>query len=170
VSKTIIREADLETSLCQYPELIDDSLFGIREGMGFLGKPFLARQDKLPNGGKADMVFVEPARITVIEVKKVPLRIRGSSAKRRDVVEQIADYLKKCRSKYPGRSEYRGFIIGSRIQDKEKLLSKIFLLQDVVKPLVFRRDIPGEIKLCNCKRALDYWATICRCGARFSLD
>lgn len=161
-------EKHLEHSLCQYPELIDDSLWGIRQGMGVLGPdyPMLKRGDCMPNGRIADMVFVEQSRITVIEIKKDPLRVTADGASREDVVDQIADYLSQCRLKCPNRAEYRGFIVGTGILRPDRLVSKISALKEDITPLVFGRDIPTVIKFCACGRALDYFATLCRCGLK----
>ena len=54
MKRTGLLERQLEKSLCDYPELIDDSLFGIKPGMEVLGNdyPTLRQQDSLPNGRK----------------------------------------------------------------------------------------------------------------------
>lgn len=166
---TVVRlEKHLEHSLCLYPELIDDELWGIREGMEVLGPdhPTLRRQDRMPNGRLADMVFVERVRVTVVEIKKGALNVRDGPESPEDVVDQAVDYLRQCRLKYPGKSQYRGFIVGTAISDRPRLLRKISEYQEAIVPLVFRIDIPDAIKFCRCGRALDYRATFCRCGAR----
>ena len=80
-------------------------LFGIRQGMDVLGSefPILKRQDLMPNGRIADMVFVEQSRITVVEIRRGWLKIQEDSETAEDVVGQICEYLKQCRIKYPGR-------------------------------------------------------------------
>jgi len=116
-----ILERQIEESLCDYPELIDDSLFGIKPGMEVLGNdyPTLRQQDSLPNGRKADIVFVEKLRVTVVEVKRgllkvqtrPPIAVRGRRFEG-DVVDQITDYLCQCRLKYPDRKEYADSLSG----------------------------------------------------------
>ena len=161
-------EKHLEHSLCLYPELIDDQLRGIRQGMEFLGPnyPTLRRQDRMPNGRLADLVFVERARVTVVEIKKGNLHVTNATQSREDVVDQAVDYLRQCRLKYPGKSEYRGFIVGTAVSDRDSLLRKVSKYQEAITPLVFGIDIPAAIKFCRCGRALDYQATYCCCGAR----
>lgn len=168
---TVVRlETHLEHSLCLYPELIDDELWGIREGMECLGPnyPTLRRQDRMPNHRVADMVFVEQIRVTVVEIKKGPLNVRNETQAAEDVVEQAVDYLRQCRIKYPGKSEYRAFIVGNAIPDREGLFRKISECHEAITPLVFGIDIPTAIKFCRCGRALGYFATYCHCGAKYS--
>jgi hypothetical protein len=165
----VLQEKYLEQSLCAYPELIEDRLFGIRQGMEILGPSFptLRRQDLMPNGRKADMVFVEQSRIIVVEIKKGCLTTRDHSETEEDVVDQICDYLTQSRIKYPGRGEYKGFVIGTGIADKSKLREKIDSSGETIIPLIFGMDIPSTIKICpSCNRALDYFHEICACGIR----
>jgi hypothetical protein len=161
-------EKHLEHSLCRYPELIDDNLWGIKQGAGVIGPdwPTLNRQDKMPNARIADMVFVEKARVTVVEIKKYSLVVRDETGQQEDVVDQLVDYLQQCRIKYPGRAQYRGIVVGSRVPDQEKLARRIDATGETITALVFGRDIPAVIKFCVCGRAVDYFATRCRCGAR----
>lgn len=160
-------EKHLEHSLCMYPELIDDSLWGIRQAMEFLGPgyPTLKRQDHMPNGTVADMVFVESSCITVVEIKNAALRVRVKSDSKKDVVDQIVGYIKQCRLKYPNRLRYRGIIIGPRILESRKLFNKVAGQSESLNVLVFGKDIPSVIKFCRCGRALSYYAVSCRCGA-----
>ncbi|MDQ7784146.1 MAG: hypothetical protein RDU20_14775 [Desulfomonilaceae bacterium] len=163
-------EKHLEHSLCLYPELIDDDLWGIRQGMECLGPnyPTLRRQDRMPNRRLADMVFVEHTRVTVVEIKKGPLNVRHETQAGEDVVEQSVDYLRQCRRKYPGKSEYRAFIVGTAIPDRHGLFRKISRYKEMITPLILGIDIPMTIKFCRCGRALGYRAMYCRCGARCS--
>jgi len=159
-------ERDLEKSLCDYPELIDDSLWHIRQGLEVLDPegPFLKRQDVLPNGRIADLVFVEHARITVVELKKGLLAVSVANGQE-DVVDQISNYLAQCRIKYPGREEYRGFIIGSGVSDRKIMETKISSQRDVIRVLVFGKDIPSTISICHhCGRAVRYGESYCACG------
>jgi len=162
-------ERHLENSLCLYPELIDDRLWGIRQGMEVLGQDFptLKRQDRMPNGRIADMVFVEPHRVTVVEIKRDALSTKGDGESGEDVLDQVTDYLKQCKIKYPNRSEYVGIVVGTAIAEPDKFLHKLSCCADEIRPLIFGRDIPASIKFCDCGRALDYYASSCRCGARF---
>lgn len=163
---TVRLEKHLEHSLCLYPELIDDGLWGIRQGMEVLGAnyPTLKRQDRMPNGRVADMVFVEASRITVVEIKKDTLKVRDDIDTGEDVVDQIAGYIQQCRVKYPNRRQYRGIIIGTGISDPNRLLTKVSAIRENIRPMVFGRDIPSVIKFCRCGRGLDYDAMSCRCG------
>ncbi|MFC1834936.1 hypothetical protein ACFL2Q_09400 [Thermodesulfobacteriota bacterium] len=164
---TVRLERHLETSLCQYPELIDDSLWGICEGMEVVNPdgPFLKRQDSMPNGRFADMVFVEETRVTVVELKKVPLSA-NTGAGDEDVVDQVCDYLDQCKEKYPGRSEYRGYIVGTGIRDRTCLMEKISTARDPIRPLVFGQDIPRVISMCRCcGRGVKCSSSTCLCGA-----
>lgn len=162
-------ERDLEHSLCLYPELVDDGLWGIRQGMEVLGPeyPTLRRQDRMPNGRVADMVFVEKTRVTVVEIKKIALSVLDEGDHGEDVVDQVSNYLQQCRIKYPGRISYRGILIGTAIRAPDKLFRKISTCLDEIQPLVFGMNIPAVIKFCRCGRALDYYAPLCHCGARF---
>jgi len=164
---TVSLEKHLEHSLCLYPELIDDGLWGIRQGMEVLGPnyPTLKRQDRMPNGRVADMVFVETAYVTVVEIKKDTLKVQEYSGSGEDDLDQIAGYIQQCRVKYPNRKQYRGIIIGTGISDSKKLFGKVSVLREDITPLVFGRDIPSVIKFCRCGRAMSYSATFCRCGA-----
>ncbi len=158
-------ERHLEESLCDYPELIDDSLFGIKPGMEVLGSdyPTLKQQDSLPNGRKADIVFVEKLRVTVVEVKRGPLKIQAQRPEE-DVVDQIADYLRQCRLKYPDRDEYRGFIIGTRIPDRNQLDKKLSLIPEKIVVLIFGSDIPKCVRICTrCYRAVPHHSAVCVC-------
>ncbi len=169
MSVKVLQEKHLEQSLCAYPELIEDRLFGIRQGMDVLGSGFpnLKRQDLMPNGRIADMVFVEQSRITVVEIKKGSLKIREHSEIGEDVIDQICDYLNQCRIKYPGRVEYKGFIIGTGVDDKSKLEQKVDTSGETITPLIFGMDIPSTIKICpHCNRAVDYFSEICACGIK----
>jgi hypothetical protein len=171
MSGKVILEKHLEESLCAYPELIEDSLFGIRQGMDVLGPNYanLRRQDLMPNGRIADMVFVEESRITVAEIKKGPLKTREHSGIEEDVVDQICDYLNQSRIKYPGRGQYKGFIIGTGIADRFKLRQKIDCSGETIIPLIFGMDIPSTIKICpRCNRAVGYFTEICVCGTKLS--
>lgn len=164
-------EKDIEYSLCQYPELIDDALFGIREGTEVLGSqvPVLKRQDTMPDGTRADLVFVEPTRVTVVEIKKGFLTVDENASAPMDVVEQISGYLTQCRIKYPDREGYQGYLVGTGTNDAEKLARRIAMSGEVIVPLIFGRDIPDTVKFCSsCYRAVDYWKTTCPCGQRFS--
>jgi hypothetical protein len=165
MTKHIILEKSLRKALCQYPELIEDSLFGIRPGMSILGPNWrsLEEHDELPNGRQADIVFVEPERITVVETKKGALTV-SNDPKKEDVIDQIIDYIGQCRIKYPGRTEYRGFIVGTRFADKEKLENKLSSVPENVTPLIFGRDIPSAIRICDqCYRAQPYDSPTCAC-------
>jgi len=164
----IFLEWGLQDSLCKYPELIDDSLRGISEGMECLSDhPTLKREDLMPNGRRADMVFVEKSRVTVVELKKVELKVLQSSQPGEDVLDQILDYLQGVRKKYPGRDHYRGFIVGTRISDPASLNEKIAQSGEHVVPLIFGRDIPADIRICDrCNRARPYDALNCPCGVR----
>lgn len=53
---------------------------------------FLWRQLLLPSRRRADMVFVEPERVTVVELKKTALRVTDA-AHGEDVVDQVVAYL-----------------------------------------------------------------------------
>jgi hypothetical protein len=163
---TVRLEKHLEHSLCLYPELIDDSLWGIRQGMEVLGSDYstLKRQDHMPNGTIADIVFVQSACVTVVEIKKSTLNIRNETDTREDVIDQIAGYLRQCRVKYPNKAQYRGIIIGTSIPDAVRLLDKVSTLNEDIRALVFGRDIPSIIKFCECGRAMDYNASRCYCG------
>lgn len=160
-------ERHLEESLCQYPELIDDSLKGIRQGMAeALGSHVssLKRQDCMPNGRLADMVFVEPVRVTVIEIKRGRLSVSDQEGEE-DVVDQIVNYLDQCRVKYPDRTEYRGFIVGTGIVNHSALITKLSSAPFEIIPLVFGRDIPSVVTICSqCGRATKYGSARCRCG------
>lgn len=164
------KERDYQDFLCLYPELIDDDFFGIREGMeavyGASG-PFLKRELFLPSRRRADMTIVEPERVTVVELKKIALKVTDA-AHGEDVVEQVVAYLKECRSVYPGRAVYRGFVIGMRVQDREELAEKIRLVDEDVTALVLGLDIPlrGSIRFCvRCNRAVSHYRDECPCGA-----
>jgi hypothetical protein len=165
MTKQVILEKSLRQALCRYPELIEDSLFGIRPGMGVLGGdwPSLEEHDELPNGRQADIVLVQPARITVVETKKGTLTVSQDPAKE-DVIDQIVDYIGQCKIKYPGKMEYRGFIVGTRIANKEQLQAKLSIVRENVMPLIFGRDIPSAIRICDrCHRAIPYEARGCIC-------
>jgi hypothetical protein len=165
--KRISLEICLERSLCDHPELIDDSLRGIRPGLEVLGESYstLKRQDHMPNGRIADIVFVEKHRITVVELKNADLTV-SDNPKKEDVVDQILDYLGQCRIKYPDRNEYRGFIVGTGIPDRAKLTAKLMSADDDIAPLVFGLDIPTVIKTCDaCGRAIGYSKSVCVCRA-----
>lgn len=167
--KKISLEICLETSLCDHPELIDDSLGGIRPGLEVLGDGYstLKRQDHMPNGRIADIVFVEKHRITVVELKRADLTV-SNNPKKEDVVDQILNYLGQCRIKYPDRDEYRGFIVGTGIPNRAKLTAKLMSADDFIAPLVFGVDIPSVIKTCDaCGRAVGYSTSVCKCHARF---
>jgi hypothetical protein len=171
MSGKVILEKHLEESLCAYPELIEDRLLGIRQGMDSLGSnyPTLRRQDLMPNGRMADMVFVEKSRITVAEIKKGPIRVLEFTQNGEDVVDQICDYLKQSRVKYPGRGQYKGFIIGTSVADRIKLRQKIDLSGETIILLIFGMDIPSTIKICpRCNRAVNYFSEICVCGIKLS--
>lgn len=160
-------EIILQNLLCRHPELIDDSLYGISEGMCLPDYPTLKREDLMPNGRRADMVFVEKSRITVVELKKVDLKVLQSSQPGEDVLDQILDYLRGVREKYPGRVHYRGFVVGTRISNRASLAEKIAQSGEQIVPLVFGRDIPADIRICSrCSRALPYDALNCPCGVR----
>lgn len=162
--KLIKLERDLEESLCKYPELIAPDLAGIRQGMHFVNPdgPYLRRQDKLPNGRLADMVFVETARVTVVELKKVPLKVSVDNTE--DSVDQILDYMNQCREKYPNRLEYRGFIVGPYAPDEEALNSKIICAGQNISFLIFGRHIPSSIIICErCGLARGFNSSKCAC-------
>lgn len=159
-------ERQLVRSLCNYPELIDDSLFGIRPGRECLGDQFatVRNEDLMPNGRKADIVFVEPQRITVVEVKRDALYV-SQSPRHEDPVDQIVDYLEQCESKYPGRAEYRGFIVGRLIPARKALDTKLAFAPYRITPLLFGVHIPAAIRICPaCKRAVRYESSLCVCG------
>ena len=124
--------------------------------------PTLKRQDRMPNGRVADMVFVEASRITVVEIKKDTLKVRDDIDTGEDVVDQIEGYIQQCRAKYPNRRQYRGIIIGTGIRSPNRLFQGIS--RQNIRPMVFGRDIPSVIKFCRCGRGLDYDAMSCRCG------
>lgn len=165
--KTVRLEKDLEHSLCLYPELIDDGLWGVRQGMEVLGPNYatLKRQDRMPNGKIADLVFVRVSSVLVVEIKKNSLKVRATEESG-DVVDQIVGYIQQCRIKYPNLKRYRGIIIGTGIADSEKLMRKIVASKEDITPLIFGKHIPSVIKFCGCGRALGYNADFCRCGAR----
>ncbi len=168
MSGKVYLEDRIEHSLWLYPELIDDSLFGIRPGMAVLGEryPTVYRQDVMPGGRRADLVFVEPHRVTVAELKKDSLHVSGDP-NTEDVVDQVVDYLHQCLKKYPDRSEYRGFVIGTGIRDRDRLERKIQEAPFPVTPLIFGRDIPSAIRFCtHCRRAVAYDSRLCPCGAK----
>ena len=120
----------------------------------------------MPNGRAADIVFVEKERITVVEVKKTSLSV-SMNPKREDAVDQIIDYLAQCVVKYPGRLDYRGFIVGTRIADKFELTAKLSTAPFTIIALVFGIDIPSSVKMCSlCRRAVSYETSLCRCGVR----
>jgi len=170
MSRKIGLERDLEESLCDYPELIDDTLFGIRQGMEALGDDFptLKRQDPMPNGRRADLVFVEHSRVTVIEIKKGRIAVGIDGESEWDAIDQISDYLRQSRLKYPSRREYRGFIVGTEIVDRGKVEAKIRTSGEVIIPLVLGRDIPSTVKICSsCNRAVGFFDPSCLCGERF---
>ncbi len=164
--KSIVRlERQLEQSLCDHPELIDDSLFGIKPGMEALGGdyPTVRKQDSLPNGRKADIVFIEKKRVTVIEVKRGVLRVQDRSLEE-DVVDQITDYLRQCRLKYPNRQEYRGFIVGTGIADRSEMNRKLSSAPERIVALIFGFDIPQCIRICTrCFRAVAWTRNSCIC-------
>jgi hypothetical protein len=165
IEPVVLLERHLERSLCDYPELIDDSLFGIKPGMAALGSdyPTLKKQDSLPNGRKADIVFVEKLRITVVEVKRGILRVQAHSPEE-DVVDQITDYLRQCRLKYPNREEYRGFIIGTGIADRNELARKLASVPDKIVALIYGSDIPKCVRICTrCYRAVPFQRDCCVC-------
>ena len=165
--KHVILARYLRTALIRYPELIDDSLLGIRPGGELLGDdhPALKEHDVLPNGRQADIVFVEEERITVVETKQDSLYVSLEEAKEDDV-ELIVDYLGQVRIKYPNRALYRGFLVGTGILDREKMEKKLSLFGEDVKPLVFGKHIPATIKFCRpCRRAVDYCRPMCVCGS-----
>jgi hypothetical protein len=166
--KTVRLKKHLEHSLCLYPELIDDGLWGIRQGMEVLGAeyPTLKRQDRMPNGTVADMVFVQSKCVWVVEIKRGMLRVKAEKEVGEDVIDQVAGYLRQCRLKYPNRDQYRGIVIGTGIADRHKFSGKLTALKEDIKPLVFGTDIPSVIKFCRCGRALDYNAVRCSCGTR----
>jgi hypothetical protein len=126
--------------------------------------PELARQDRMPNGRRADMVFVEASRITVVEIKKGAVSA-GGNPRREDVIDQITAYIKQCRVKYPGRTQYRGFVVGTSVEDESKVRAKIAASREEIAALMFGRDIPRYVKFCpRCTRAVDYDRAACVCG------
>ena len=99
----------------------------------------------------------------MVEVKRGLLRVRTQRSEE-DVVDQITDYISQCRLKYPGRDEYRGFIIGTGIANPVHLDKKLSGLPEKIAVSVFGSDIPQYIRVCACCcRAIPHHRANCVC-------